>query len=256
MITVLTPTYNRAYTLERLYQSLLLQNIPFEWLIIDDGSTDTTRQLIATFQQSSPFTIRYTYQDNAGKHLAINTGVPKAQGDFVFIVDSDDMLTEDALFYVQNVIESLGKNDVGICFRRAYFDGNLIGTNKLSAEPLYLSPTEAGNYFQGDLAYIFRTSALFSHPFPAINGEKFVPELLIWNAIGDEGKIIFYPDKAIYLCEYLADGYTVNFKRNLRRNPKGFALFYRDQIFRERSLIRKIKCAVRYLQCLYYEVIR
>jgi O18-antigen biosynthesis glycosyltransferase len=256
MITVLTPTYNRAYTLERLYQSLSVQSIPFEWLIIDDGSTDTTRELIDSFQKNTLFPIHYMYQANSGKHVAINTGVRHALGDFIFIVDSDDILTEDALFYVQNAIESLGKNDVGICFRRAYFDGNLIGTNKLSAEPLYLSPTEAGNYLQGDLAYIFRTSALLSHPFPAIKGEKFVPELLIWNAIGDEGKIIYYPGKAIYLCEYLEDGYTVNFKRNLRRNPKGFALFYRDQIFREKSLIRKIKCTVRYLQCLYYEIIR
>ena len=180
----------------------------------------------------------------------------KHKGNFIFIVDSDDILTEDALVYVQNAIDSLGKNDAGICFRRAYFDGTLIGTNKLSSEPIYLSPTEAANYFQGDLAYIFRTSALLSHPFPTIKGEKFVPELLIWNAIGDEGKIIFYPDKAIYLCEYLEDGYTVNFKRNLRLNPKGFALFYRDQFFREKSSVRKIKCTIRYLQCLYYGIFR
>jgi hypothetical protein len=256
MITVLTPTYNRAYTLERLYQSLLLQSAPFEWLIIDDGSTDTTKELIAAFQKDTPFLIRYIYQENSGKHVAINTGAYAAEGDFIFIVDSDDMLTDDALIYVQNAICTLGSKDVGICFRRAYFNGILIGTKNISAEPIHLSPTEAGNYFQGDLAYIFRTSVLLSHPFPIIIGETFVPELLIWNAIGDEGNIIFYPDKSIYLCEYLEDGYSANFKRNLRRNPKGFALFYRDQFFRERSLSRKTKCAVRYVQCLYYAVIR
>lgn len=255
MITVLTPTYNRAYTLERLYMSLLLQNFPFEWLIIDDGSTDTTHELIASFQKNAPFAIRYIYQKNSGKHVAINTGVREAHGDLIFIVDSDDMLTDDAFLSIQNAIVTIAENDVGVCFRRAHFDGRLIGNQNLDSKPITLSPTEAGNYFQGDLAYIFRTSALLAHPFPVIKGEIFVPELLIWNAICDNGNIIFYPDKAIYLCEYLEDGYSVNFKRNLRRNPNGFALFYRDQFFRERSLIRKTKCAIRYFQCLYYKVI-
>lgn len=256
MITILTPTYNRAYTLERLYKSLLLQNLPFEWLIIDDGSTDATKEMIATFQANSPFSIRYFYQENKGKHVAINTGASEALGDFIFIVDSDDMLTNDAFLSVQNAIISLSKNDVGICFRRAHFDGVLIGNKNLGSDPIKMTPTDAGNYFQGDLAYIFRTSALLSHPFPIVKGEKFIPELLIWNAIGDKGKIIFYPDKSIYQCEYLADGYSANFKQNLRKNPKGFALFYRDQFFRERSLIRKIKCAIRYLQCLFFGIVR
>lgn len=256
MITVLTPTYNRAYTLERLYQSLSVQSIPFEWLIIDDGSTDTTRELISSFQKNTPFPIHYIYQTNSGKHVAINTGVRHALGDFIFIVDSDDMVTEDALVYVQNSIDTLIEKDVGICFRRSYFNNALIGSKNLGSEPIIMTPTDAGNYFQGDLAYIFRTSVLLSHPFPVIIGETFVPELLIWNAIGDSGNIIFYPDKAIYLCEYLEDGYSINFKRNLRRNPKGFALFYRDQFFRESLLTRKIKCAIRYVQCLYYEVIQ
>jgi hypothetical protein len=254
MITVLTPTYNRAYTLDRLYQSLLVQSVPFEWLIVDDGSTDTTRELIASFQINMPFPIHYIYQTNSGKHVAINMGAREAQGDFIFILDSDDMLTDDALIYVQNAIRTLGSKDVGICFRRAYFDGTLIGNKNVSTEPVNMTPTEAGNYFQGDLAYIFCTSALLTHPFPVIEGEKFVPELLILNAISDEGEIIYYPDKAIYLCEYLPDGYTANFKRNLQRNPKGFALFYRDQIFREKSLIRKVKCTIRYLQCRYYGI--
>lgn len=256
MITILTPTYNRAYTLERLYKSLLQQNIPFEWLVIDDGSTDTTHELVTEFQKSAPFPIRYIHQNNSGKHVAINTGAREAKGDFIFIVDSDDMLTEDAFFYVQNSINTLTEKDLAICFRRSYFDKVLIGSKNLASEPIIMTPTEAGNYFQGDLAYIFRTSALLSHPFPIIEGEKFVPELLIWNRISDEGTIIFYPDKAIYLCEYLDDGYSKNFKNNLRRSPKGFALFYRDQFFREKSLIRKIKCTIRYIQCLYYGFIR
>jgi hypothetical protein len=256
MITVLTPTYNRTYTLERLYKSLLLQNLPFEWLIIDDGSTDATKELVTAFQKDSPFSIRYIYQENSGKHVAINTGVCAAQGDFIFIVDSDDAITDDALSVLQNAIDSLNKTIMGVCFRKILFNGNMIGNTLLSSEPIILSPTQAGSLFQGDLAYIFRTSALLSNPFPVIKGETFVPELLIWNRIADEGGILFYPTTAIYQCEYLADGYSANFKQNLRKNPQGFALFYRDQFFRERSLIQKTKCAIRYFQCLIYGITR
>lgn len=256
MITILTPTYNRAYTLERLYKSLLLQNLPFEWLVIDDGSTDTTKELITAFQKDAPFSIRYVYQENRGKHVAINTGASEALGDFIFIVDSDDMLTNDAFLSVQNAIISLSKNDVAICFRRAHFDGVLIGNKNLGSDPIKMTPTDAGNLFQGDLAYIFRTSALLSNPFPVIQGETFVPELLIWNRIADKGSILYYPTTAIYQCEYLADGYSANFKQNLRKNPKGFTLFYKDQFFRERSIVQKVKCAIRYLQCFFYSIIR
>lgn len=256
MITVLTPTYNRAHTLNRLYQSLLPQEAPFEWVIVDDGSSDETRELVRSLQGMAPFPIRYFYQDNGGKHAAINAGAPLSRGEWIFIVDSDDALTPDALSKVQEAVGSLPESTVGVCFRKAHFDGTLIGQKELPAEPLTLSPTEAGNYFQGDLAYVFRTSSLLSHPFPVIEGERFVPELLIWNRIGEDGEILFYPLLAIYLCEYLEDGYTANFKQNLRRNPKGFALFYRDQFFRETSMLRKLKCAVRYLQCLAYEAIR
>lgn len=254
MITVLTPTYNRAYTLERLYQSLLVQTIPFEWLIIDDGSTDTTRELIASFQKNTPFPIHYIYQNNSGKHVAINTGVPHALGDFIFIVDSDDALTYDSLTIVQHAINALNDTKTGLCFRKILFNGKIIGNSNFAAEPITLTPTEASNLFQGDLAYIFRTKVLISSPFPTIKGETFVPELLIWNRVAEQGGIVCYPATAIYQCEYLPDGYSANFKQNLCKNPKGFALFYRDQFFRETSLIQKVKCVVRYIQCLYYGV--
>jgi hypothetical protein len=256
MITILTPTYNRAYTLERLYESLLLQNVPFEWLIVDDGSTDTTHNLITSWQKKAPFAIHYTYQNNGGKHVAINTGVHKAQGEFIFIVDSDDALTYDALATVQYAINALDNTKSGLCFRKLLFNGNMIGNSYFTSEPISLSPTEASNLFQGDLAYIFRTKMLIAYPFPTIYRETFVPELLIWNRIADSGEVVYYPTTAIYQCEYLADGYSANFKQNLRKNPKGFALFYRDQFFREKSLIQKLKCAVRYVQCLYYGTFR
>ncbi len=138
-----------------------------------------------------------------------------------------------------------------MCFRKAYFDGELVG--KPSEESrVFLHPTEASGLFRGDLAYVFRKSALRSCPFPVIPGEIFFPELYVWNQIGDQGRILFFPGKAIYLCEYLPDGYSANFKRNLARNPQGFLIYYRAQLRRETNVVRRLKCFVRAMQCLGY----
>ena len=97
--TVFTPTYNRAYILPRLYQSLREQTCKdFEWMIVDDGSTDDTGKLVAQWEdQNNGFDIHYYKIQNGGKPRAINFGITKANGDFFFMVDSDDHLTTDAV---------------------------------------------------------------------------------------------------------------------------------------------------------------
>ena len=99
LTTVFTPTYNRAYLLPRLYQSLKAQTVTnFEWLIVDDGSTDDTQQVIQRWaEQENKFSIRYTRVENGGKHRAINLGVQLARGELFFIVDSDDALAPNAM---------------------------------------------------------------------------------------------------------------------------------------------------------------
>ncbi|KKW67228.1 hypothetical protein AAV94_11605 [Lampropedia cohaerens] len=254
MITILTPTYNRAYLLNALYESLLAQDDhSFEWLIVDDGSTDETSELVERFQQDSVFPIVYERQENGGKHTAINTGIRLARGDWVFIVDSDDVLTADAVASIGAAIQhSQGETSlVGVSFRRAYMDGKLMGRPGLSGVR-DMSPTQASAIVQGDLAYVFKREAMVAQPFPVYPGEKFVPELYIWNRIGDLGVVRYYLDKAIYRGEYLPDGYTHNFKRHLQRNPRGFLQFYWHQIGRETSWLGRLKCLVRSAQCLFY----
>ena len=96
-ITVFTPTYNRAYILPKLYESLKKQTcMNFEWLIIDDGSTDDTSEVVKTFK-TDKFPILYYYKKNGGKHTAMNYSHPYINGDLLFIVDSDDVLTNDAI---------------------------------------------------------------------------------------------------------------------------------------------------------------
>ena len=256
MITVLTATYNRAYTLSRLYESLARQtNESFEWVVVDDGSTDNTLDLLAGFQKESSFPIKVLRQENAGKHIAINTGVLAEGHDWILLVDSDDALSPDAIEVFLNDLSAHSAQDiVGYCYRRADLDGRLIGNviTDVADDSAIMLPVVAGPLYGGDLAYVFKRSVLLKHPFPRFEGEKFVPELLIWNRISDDGKILYFHHKFIYLCEYLADGYSANFYRNLQRNPKGFGSFYKEQIGRETNLVRKLKCTIRYVQCLLF----
>ncbi len=254
MITIMTPTYNRAYVLTRLYDSLCQQTRQdFEWLVIDDGSTDGTAELIFDYRVKSDFSINYYYKENGGKHRAINEGVVHATGDWIIIVDSDDLLTGDAVAKLYDVMNHIGSEFVGMCFRKATLSGHMIGiSGTVWSKSMVMQPIMAGHVLKGDLAYVFRTNVMRECPFPEFPGEKFVPELYIWNKIADIGKIVFYVDQVIYLCEYLPDGYTSNFKKNLRSNPCGFGLFYRDQVIRDTRLFGKVKACVRSLQCILY----
>ncbi|MFM9434988.1 O18-antigen biosynthesis glycosyltransferase [Janthinobacterium sp. CG_23.3] len=258
MITVLTPTYNRAYILERVFQCLQQQtDRQFEWLVVDDGSTDATEELVRGWTGQADFSVRYVHQKNGGKHIAINTGAVQAAGDWVLILDSDDALSDDAIAAIRLAIADHAAPDLaGVCFRKSHFSGGLIGESKPLEPKQFLHPTAAGHLLKGDLAYVFKRSSLLAHPFPVIPGEQFVPELYIWNKIGDAGRILFMTMQSIYLCDYLPDGYSKNFLQNLRRNPQGFLTYYRSQFSREKIGLQKLKCAVRSLQCLYYALMK
>ena len=116
-ITIFTPTYNRAYTLKKLYDSIVVQDYSaIEWIIVDDGSSDSTKELVTSFIEENKIDIKYFYQENSGKHIAINRGVEEAQGELFFIVDSDDYLTKDALNIINKWENTLGEGKyIGVC---------------------------------------------------------------------------------------------------------------------------------------------
>ena len=256
MISIVTPSFNRCHTLDRLWSSLCEQTgtDEFEWLLVDDGSTDGTRDWFYNLKPNPRFQARYVYQANQGKHIAINTAASHAHGDWVLILDSDDAITPDAIQTIIDTLSQLRHDDrlVGICFRKQFFGGELVGQVVDSQSPISLTPNQAGLRFKGDLAYVIHVNALLKHPFPVISGENFVPEQLVWNRISDDGRIYYHPSKAIYLCEYLPDGYTRNFKRVLKQNPLGFGLFYHDQRNRLEIGWPWLKASLRWIQCRVY----
>lgn len=261
MITILTPTYNRAHTLQRLFDSLIVQeDTRFEWLVVDDGSTDNTKDLVKSFDKKHLVKIRYFYQENMGKPSAINLGVKNSSTDYIFIVDSDDMITSDCISTLSSEIErhSISNHEFsGLCFRKGNLDGSVLGKEikEVNLQSKLYHSTDIQNIFKVDMAYCFKTSYMKKNFFPKVTNEKFVPELYIWNKIADIHLVYTYMNKVIYLCEYLPDGLSANFRSQMKNNPRGFLLYYKDQIKREVSLFKRLKNSIRVIQCYIYKYI-
>lgn len=236
LITVFTPTFNRAYTLKALYQSLVSQsNKKFEWLIVDDGSTDDTGNLIQSFKKEAPFSIRYFKCENGGKHRAINKGVKLAEGFLFFIVDSDDQLTKDAiekLFKWERGIEKK-KDFAGISGNKGDGLGNLLGS---TFKGKYIDATNIQrreNNILGDKAEAYYTSVLKKFPFPEIKGENFMTEDIVWDKIAETGLKIRWFNDIIYIVEQREDGLIAQGNSRYANNPKGYAMYIMqcDDIF-------------------------
>lgn len=233
MITVFTPTYNRAYILPALYQSLKNQSCKdFEWLIVDDGSTDQTNELITEWMCDSDkgFVIRYFFQCNGGKHRAINLGVTKALGDAFFIVDSDDRLYPMTIAILTKWWDEIKENDhfAGVSGLRQYHDGTRIGgglgCDVLDIDSLSLRTKKQ---IKGDMAEMFRTKILRQFIFPEIEDEKFLTEAVVWNRIAQHYQLRYY-NVSIYCCDYLSDGLTQSIEKHHKNSPEGTALYFAE----------------------------
>lgn len=231
-VTVFTPTYNRAYILGDLYHSLQRQTcMDFEWLIVDDGSADDTKALVASWQgEKNPFPIRYVYQENGGKCRAINRGLKEADGRLFFTVDSDDYLTDDA---IEKVIRWDGElpQDGHFCG----YVGNRGTTPTQTPNRLfpggYLDGTALDRYDQvdGERAFVFYTEIHRKYLYPEFPGEKFLTEAVTWDLMAHDGyKMRFYND-IIWIWEYKDDGLTRAGYRVFLENPQGTGLFFRQK---------------------------
>ena len=261
LLTIFTPTYNRAYSLERLYKSLVTQSLKdFEWLVVDDGSTDNTEELINKFVSDNKVKICYFKQENGGKHRAINRGAAMAQGDYFLIVDSDDYLTSDAVESIKREwIKVCTRSDIsGICFRKINYSTNEIIGKAFPKDKLFATTFDI--YYnwkiRGDKAEVFRTSLIRKNPFPEISGERFMTETYVWNKIAGHRKSMLYCiNQGIYMCDYLPDGLTANFKCLLRNNPKGYIKYYSSLLGNAviwRHPIDILKISIRLCQSIYY----
>jgi glycosyltransferase involved in cell wall biosynthesis len=232
-ITVFTPTYNRGYIIDNLFQSLKRQTYTdFEWIVIDDGSDDDTENKFQKYQSvDNGFPIIYKKVNNGGKHRAINKGVKLAQGELFFIVDSDDYLTDTALEIIINVEKSIPldqkKEFAGVCGLKGYSEDMLVGkTFDNNAEYLDITSLERPKHgIYGDKSEVFYTDILKKYPFPEFENENFITECVVWDKIAFDGyKLRFFND-IIYICDYLPDGLTNQGNSIFYKNPKGYGLY-------------------------------
>ena len=249
-ITIFTPTYNRAKLLPKLYESLKQQTYKvFEWLIVDDGSTDGTRDLIDGWIKEKIINVRYYYQENGGKHRAINKGVPLAKGEWFFIVDSDDTLPDNSLELANKWIESIKEDDsfAGVCGLRE-IEGRIPSVDFTTIDT---SPLRIKHIIREDKAEIFRTSIIRDFPFPDFSGEKFCAESLIFNRIGHKF-IMRYFNKVIYKCKYLEDGLTSNTIKNRRSSPTYASLLYKEQQESAPLMLDRIRASICFWRFAWY----
>ena len=235
MITIMTPTYNRAYILGNAYNSLRNQSsFDFEWIIVDDGSTDDTEQIVMKWiAEEKNFSIIYEKQKNGGKHRAVNRGVALAHYDYFFILDSDDTLTDNAVAKIHEWIAGIAglSGFAGIAGLKGNADVAIGGTPQ--EEYIDATNLERKKYgLLGDKAEIYKTEILKQYPFPEFEGENFIRESAVWDHIAKDGLKIRWFNEIIYLCDYIEDGLTKNTNANTyAKNFMGFT--YCSRLFLE-----------------------
>lgn len=239
MITVLTPTFNRGGgELQSLWDSLQKQTVKeFEWLVVDDGSTDGTKNLITKLQEKSDFPIRYIYKSNGGKHTALNVGIQTICSELTFIVDSDDCVTDDAVESILKIHKKYrSQNNIcGYAFLRAFPDGKVNGKKFDVNEKIgsYIDVRVNGDDTGADKAEVFKTHCLKEFPFPEYPNEKFLGEDLVWVRMARKYEMV-HINKAIYVGNYLEDGLTNTRRKHNIASPIG--CMHRAEEFMESDL--------------------
>ncbi len=249
-LTVFTATYNRAYILPKLYDSLCEQTCQdFEWLIVDDGSTDNTRELVDGWIHEKVISARYFYQENAGKMMAHNKAVNEAYGELFMCVDSDDHLNsesvvKDTLAFWDEQNEKLGDSSSDLCGLIAFKQiGQKIMSFPEGMMKAHLSELLAKG-FRGETSTVYKRVILERYPFPYFPGEKFVPDFYLCDQIDRDYKLLLFP---YYMqnCRYQVGGYSSDFVRLLYNNPCGYRA-YRNQCirFKKKGYLKDVICYV------------
>ena len=226
ILTVLTTTHNRSILLKRCYESLYHQTCKnFEWLIIDDGSTDDTEAVVQKLKTGeTSFSIRYVKKKNGGKHTALNYSHPYIRGRYLLMLDDDDILTPDAVRTALDDWEIYETNSkIGcISYQKGILDTKAPLVDWSGTEPIISNTIDfrINANRGGDCAEVIRTEMFKKYPAPIFEGEKFLAEDFLWVNSAFEYDTV-YIKKVIYLCEYRNDGLTKNKNANRLKAPQG-----------------------------------
>ncbi|WP_246943854.1 glycosyltransferase family 2 protein [Bacillus pinisoli] len=252
ILTVFTPTYNRAYILHQCYESLKRQtNKEFIWLIIDDGSTDHTEELVNNWIEENIISIRYYKQENQGMHGAHNTAYSLIDTELNVCIDSDDYMPDFAVEKIVSYWKEHGSRDVGgIIGLDCNSSGNVIGTklpNEFKSSTLFNLYHKHG--VKGDKKLVYRTELTKKFPYPLFPNEKLVPLSYKYFMLDLECEMLLL-NEPLCIVEYLPDGSSMNILKQYKQNPNSFG-FYRLEMMKlpNTSLFFKFKQAIHYVSC-------
>ena len=233
-LSILTATYNRAKYLSKLYKSILdnieTSNLKAEWIVINDGSTDDTEEVIEKFVLENRIEIKYIFQENSGKMAAINRGMEEVTGELVVDCDSDDYFTDNAFKAIKQNASILLENEkiYALCFLKQDFFGNISG-KRFSNN--YMKSTMFDLYFkkdiQGEKILVFNANIRKKFKHELEENEKFVTEARMYHKMDDNYKILCI-NEVIEIGDYQDDGYTQNIVETFRKNPNGYYKYFKE----------------------------
>jgi glycosyltransferase involved in cell wall biosynthesis len=257
VFTVFTPTYNRAGLLRQAYDCLREQTFrDFEWLIVDDGSSDGTRALVEEWQREKVLDIVYVYQENRGKHVAFNRATAQARGELLLPLDSDDVCVPTALerllkWWLDIPASERGRYS-GVSCQCADKQGQIVGGSFPSAfVDAYPVDFMVRERIQGEKWGFCRVDVLRAFPFPENPGERFVPEGLVWNRIGRHYKIRFV-DEPLRIYEALPGGLTKSLVPLRAAYPESTCQYYREYLQFDLPLSIRARVLINYVRFFFH----
>jgi glycosyltransferase involved in cell wall biosynthesis len=237
--SIITATFNRAHLLERVFRSLEAQTFhDFEWIVVDDESTDDTGEVVKKLAERAAFPVHYVRKANGGKIAAVNLAMKLATGFFIGVQDDDDWYTPHALQQCwarwQEIPEERRHEYVGLAALAAYPDGNIVGTrfseNVIDSDSVEIRCIHRA---RGDHKSFLRADVFREYPFPENIGG--IPESLIWNRIALRYKTRFINDVWSYI-EYQPDGMSARFHLRKKSDAHGMWICAQELLTSGRSL--------------------
>lgn len=247
LVSVVTPVYNRAKLLKLCWESLAAQTDKnFEWIVVDDGSTDGSAETIKKLPDTG-FPVILVEKENGGKHTALNASHPYVSGQYVLILDSDDRLVETAIEQIREGWEKFcQREEIGIV---TFLKGRTVDDPSCKAEdegiPVDIMRYQRTCFHSSDCCEVIRSELFLKYPFPVFEGERFVSEGPLWNRVSFTHKCV-YINRVIYLAEYLEGGLTRSGRALRIRNPKGGMFMANLNMNRKNFLKRRIKYGLLY----------
>lgn len=252
-LTVFTPTFNRAHTLHRLYESLCRQTVMgFIWMVIDDGSSDNTRELVDSFIRENKIPIRYIYKENGGLYTGYNIAYENIDTELCVCVDSDDYMPENAVELILNKWRKDGSDKYcGIVGLDFYADTNtpIAGYFPDGLKECFYLDLYIKNIHRGDSKYVMRTQLMKDvAPMIGFPGEKDFNPGYMFMQVGDDRPLLVLNENLCFVDYASGGNMSAEIWKQYRRSPNSFAKMRELEMGLKRSTVaNRLRCAMHYV---------